>query len=51
MILAGPLDRVEMPGAIVLVTVAVNVTPDGQPIQFSESRFPAERVELKLSAL
>ncbi|MBZ9673040.1 phosphonate metabolism transcriptional regulator PhnF [Mesorhizobium sp. ES1-3] len=39
------------PGAIVLVTVAVNVTPDGQPIQFSESRFPAERVELKLSAL
>lgn len=39
------------PGAIVLVTVSVNVTPDGQPIQFSESRFPAERVELKLSAL
>jgi GntR family phosphonate transport system transcriptional regulator len=39
------------PGAIVLVTVAVNVTPDGQPIQFSESRFPAERVELSLSAL
>lgn len=39
------------PGAIVLVTVAVNITPDGQPIQFSESRFPAERVELKLSAL
>ncbi|WP_137932742.1 phosphonate metabolism transcriptional regulator PhnF [Mesorhizobium comanense] len=39
------------PGAIVLVTVAVNVTPDGQPIQFSESRFPAERIELKLSAL
>lgn len=39
------------PGAIVLVTVAINVTPDGRPIQFSESRFPAERVELKLSAL
>ena len=39
------------PGAIVLVTVAVNVTPDGRPIQFSESRFPAERVELKLAAL
>ncbi|MER9330169.1 phosphonate metabolism transcriptional regulator PhnF [Mesorhizobium sp. M0488] len=39
------------PGAIVLVTVAVNITPDGQPIQFSESRFPAERIELKLSAL
>lgn len=39
------------PGAIVLVTVAVNATPDGRPIQFSESRFPAERVELRLSAL
>lgn len=39
------------PGAIVLVAVAVNVTPDGRPIQFSETRFPAERVELKLSAL
>lgn len=39
------------PGAIVLVTVAVNITPDGQPIQFAETRFPAERVELKLSAL
>jgi GntR family phosphonate transport system transcriptional regulator len=39
------------PGAIVLVAVAVNVTPDGRPIQFAETRFPAERVELKLSAL
>lgn len=38
------------PGAIVLVTVAVNITVDGQPIQFSESRFPAERVELRLLA-
>lgn len=38
------------PGAIVLVTVAVNVTVDGEPIQFAESRFPAERVELRLSA-
>lgn len=38
------------PGAIVLVTVAINVTLDGQPIQFAESRFPAERVELRLSA-
>ena len=38
-------------GAIVLVAVAVNVTPDGKPIQFAETRFPAERVELKLSAL
>ncbi|MET3582503.1 GntR family phosphonate transport system transcriptional regulator [Mesorhizobium robiniae] len=39
------------PGSIILVTVAVNVTLDGQPIQFAETRFPAERVELKLSAL
>jgi GntR family transcriptional regulator, phosphonate transport system regulatory protein len=39
------------PGAIVLVAVAVNITPDGKPIQFAETRFPAERVELKLSAL
>lgn len=39
------------PGAIVLVAVAINVTPDGKPIQFAETRFPAERVELKLSAL
>lgn len=38
------------PGAIVLVTLAVNITPEGQPIQFAETRFPAERVELKLSA-
>jgi GntR family phosphonate transport system transcriptional regulator len=34
-----------------LVAVAVNVTTDGRPVQFSETRFPAERVELKLSAL
>ncbi|TIP76667.1 MAG: phosphonate metabolism transcriptional regulator PhnF, partial [Mesorhizobium sp.] len=27
------------------------ITPDGEPIQFAETRFPAERVELKLSAL
>ncbi|TPJ51212.1 phosphonate metabolism transcriptional regulator PhnF [Mesorhizobium sp. B2-6-4] len=39
------------PGGIVLVTVVVNMTPDGRPIQFAEARFPAERVELKLSAL
>lgn len=43
-------DLALQPGAIVLVTVAVNVTPDGQPIQYAETRFPAERVELRLSA-
>lgn len=36
------------PGAIVLVTVAVNVDLDGRPIQFSETRFAADRVELSV---
>jgi len=36
------------PGAIVLVTVAVNVDPDGRPIQYSETRFAADRVELSI---
>lgn len=34
------------PGAIVMVTRAINVDTDGRPIQYSESRFPADRVEL-----
>ncbi len=37
------------PGAIVLVTVAVNETLDGSPLQFSETRFAADRVELSVS--
>ena len=37
------------PGAIVLVTVAVNVDPEGRPVQFSETRFAADRVELSVS--
>lgn len=37
------------PGAIVLVTVAVNVDTDGKPIQFAETRFSADRVELSVS--
>lgn len=37
------------PGAIVLVTVYVNVDPDGCPVQFSETRFAADRVELTVS--
>lgn len=36
------------PGAIVLVAVAVNVDPDGRPIQFAETRFVADRVELSV---
>lgn len=34
------------PGAIVLVTVAVNVDAEGRRIQFAETRFAADRVEL-----
>ncbi len=37
------------PGAIVLVTLAVNVDTDGQAIQFSETRFVADRVELSIA--
>ena len=37
------------PGAIVLVTTAINETPDGEAIQFSETLFPADRVELMVS--
>lgn len=37
------------PGAIVLVAVAINVDPEGKPIQFAETRFAADRVELTVS--
>lgn len=37
------------PGAIVLVTVAINESLDGSPLQFSETRFAADRVELSVS--
>lgn len=36
------------PGAIVLATVAINVDTDGNPIQFAETRFAADRVELSV---
>jgi len=48
---ADPSDLADLrlsPGAIVLVTVAVNVDLDGRPIQFSETRFAADRVELSV---
>jgi GntR family phosphonate transport system transcriptional regulator len=38
------------PGAIVLVTIAVNVDTEGRPIQFSETRFAADRVELAVQS-
>ncbi|MDV3249906.1 phosphonate metabolism transcriptional regulator PhnF [Devosia sp. BK] len=34
------------PGAIVLVSEAVNADPDGNPLSYALSRFPAERMEL-----
>lgn len=37
------------PGAIVLATVYVNVDPDGRPVQFSETRFAADLVELSVT--
>lgn len=37
------------PGAIVLVAVAINVDTEGRPIQFSETRFAADRVELAVA--
>ncbi len=37
-------------GAIVLVTRAVNADADGNPIQYAESRFAADRVELKIES-
>lgn len=37
------------PGAIVLVTTAINETPQGEAFQFSETLFPADRVELMVS--
>ena len=33
------------PGAILLVTTAINTDTDGTPIQFSRSRFAADRVK------
>ncbi len=36
------------PGAIVLSTVAVNEDLDGRAIQFSETLFAADRVELAI---
>ena len=48
---ADPADLRDLglsPGAIVLVTVAVNVDMEGRPIEFAETRFAADRVELSV---
>lgn len=36
------------PGAIVLVTRSVNTDPEGRPIQFAVTRFPADRVQFTI---
>ena len=47
---AGDLAALRLsPGAIVLCAVAVNVDPEGRPIQYAETRFAADRVELSVS--
>jgi len=38
------------PGAIVLVAAGLNVDQSGRPIQFSETRFSADRVELQVGS-
>ena len=38
------------PGSIVLVTVAVNEDPAGVPVEFSESRFAASRIEFSIAS-
>ncbi|MEP4424391.1 MAG: UTRA domain-containing protein, partial [Nitratireductor sp.] len=47
----GDLDDLRLsPGAIVLVAIAVNVDTEDRPIQFAETRFAADRVELSVMA-
>lgn len=47
---AGALaDLALSPGAIVLLTVAVNEDSDGRPVQFSQTMFAADRVELSVA--
>ncbi|MEP9398702.1 phosphonate metabolism transcriptional regulator PhnF [Mesorhizobium sp. KR2-14] len=46
---ADDLDNLKLsPGAIVLVTVAINDDLEGRPIQFAETRFAADLVELTI---
>ena len=46
---AGDIELLRLSaGAIVLVTRALNADADGRPIQYAESRFAADRVELKI---
>ena len=38
------------PGAIVLVSKAMNTHPEGVPVQYAVSRFPADRVQLTVTS-
>ncbi|MCY0095606.1 phosphonate metabolism transcriptional regulator PhnF [Hoeflea ulvae] len=38
------------PGAIVLLTRSIDVDPEGRPLQYGESRFAADRVELLIDS-
>ena len=46
------LDDIEIlrlsPGSIVLVTLATNADLQGRPVQFSKTRFAADRVSLQI---
>lgn len=39
------------PGAIVLTAQAINVDPQGSPIEYSSTRFPADRMEFSIQSL
>lgn len=45
---AALADLALSPGAVVIVAVAVNEDMEGRPTQFSETLFPADRVELSI---
>ncbi len=47
----GDLEALNLsPGAIVLVTEALNAEPDGRPLHYAVSRFAADRVTLEVRA-
>lgn len=46
---ADELDLLKLsPGAIVIEATAVNADPEGRPVQFSRTRFAADRVKIKI---
>nr|WP_156619245.1 phosphonate metabolism transcriptional regulator PhnF [Agrobacterium vitis] len=50
---ADPSDRDELglsPGAIVMITKALNTDLDGAPVQYAVTRFPADRVQFTIES-